>query len=295
MNGKVDKLYDIDSIVIPAELLKVSVDEQRIEDEVAMLSLRYAKESQADTAAESDLVYAKADRESYPDGRTILLYTGINMPGAEEAAKAVIGKKAGDVFTSELAGKKVTLTVEKVLHREPVEVTDDLIAGIGIDGVADVKAYKVYLREKMMADQQMENSKGIVRHILDEMTANSTYVYDEAEVKAQSMVMAEQYQKEYEAMGETVTAEEICESMIAQEKQMWMAKAFCESKGIDVDTSSAEEEADRMIEMMQLTGEPVPDRDEMIRMAVQDAYFSGLMSYVDSMVQQKMGGSNGNS
>lgn len=127
MNGKVDKLYDIDSIAIPEELLKVSVDEQRIEEEVAMLSLRYAKESLADTAAESDLVYAKADQESYPDGRTILLYTAMNMPGAEEAAKAVIGKKAGDVVSAVLADKKVTLTVEKVLHREPVEVTDELM------------------------------------------------------------------------------------------------------------------------------------------------------------------------
>ena len=96
-------------------------------------------------------------------------------------------------------------------------------------------------------------------------------------------------------MGETVTLDEICEGLISQEKQMWMAKAVCENKGIEVDTSSAEEEADRMIEMMQLTGEPVPDRDEMIRMAVQDAYFTGLMSYIDNMVQQKVGGSNGNS
>ncbi len=295
MNGKVDKLYDIDSIVIPEELLEVSVDEQRIEEEVGMLSMRYAKESQADTAAESDLVYAKADQESYQDGRTILLYTGINMPGAEEAAKAVIGKKAGDVVSTVLADKKVTLTVDKVLHREPVEVTDELIAGIGIDGVADVAAYKAYLREKMIADQQMENNKEIIRHILDEMTANSTYVYAESEVKEQIMAMAEQYQKQYEEMGETVSIDEICEGMISQEKQMWMAKAFCESKGIDVDTSSAEEEADRMIEMMQLTGEPIPDRDEMIQMAVQDAYFNGLMSYIDNMVQQKMGGSNGNS
>lgn len=295
MNGKVDKLYDIDSIAIPEELLKVSVDEQRIEEEVGMLSLRYAKESLADTAAESDLVYAKADQESYPDGRTILLYTAMNMPGAEEAAKAVIGKKAGDVVSAVLADKKVTLTVEKVLHREPVEVTDELIAGMGIEGVADVEAYKAYLREKMIADQQMENNKGIVIHILNVMTENSNYAYDEAEVKAQAMVMAEQYQKEYEQMGETVTLDEICEGLISQEKQMWMAKAVCENKGIEVDTSSAEEEADRMIEMMQLTGEPVPDRDEMIRMAVQDAYFTGLMSYIDNMVQQKVGGSNGNS
>ena len=295
MNGKVDKLYDIDSIAIPEELLKVSVDEQRIEEEVGMLSLRYARESLADAAAESDLVYAKADQESYPDGRTILLYTAMNMPGAEKAAKAVIGKKAGDVVSTVLADKKVTLTVEKVLHREPVEVTDELIAGMGIEGVADVETYKAYLREKMTADKQMENNKEIVRHILDEMTANSTYSYDEEEAKAQTMAMAEQYQKEYEQMGETVTVEEICEGMIAQEKQMWMAKAVCESKGIDVDTSSAEEDADRMIEMMQLTGEPVPDREEMIQMAVQDAYFTGLMSYIDNLVQQKMGGSNGNS
>ncbi len=35
MHGVVSKLYDIDSIVIPEELLAVHVDEQQIADEVA--------------------------------------------------------------------------------------------------------------------------------------------------------------------------------------------------------------------------------------------------------------------
>lgn len=45
MNGTVTKLCDIDSIAIPEPMLELHVDEQRVEEELQQLSLRYAKES----------------------------------------------------------------------------------------------------------------------------------------------------------------------------------------------------------------------------------------------------------
>lgn len=46
MNGSVSRLCDIDSIVIPEDMLDVKVDEARIEEEIKALALRYANESQ---------------------------------------------------------------------------------------------------------------------------------------------------------------------------------------------------------------------------------------------------------
>lgn len=297
MNGVVSKLYDIDSIVIPEELLKVSVDEQQITDEVKQLALRYAKEEKVDVVSSGDLVCAKADQKSYPDGRTILVYTGLQMPGAEVAVDALIGKHQGEKIETVLNGKNVTLVIEKIVRRTPVEVTDELAAGMGLEDVTDLESYKAYLRKKMAADQEMEKSKEITRYILDQMVENSTFTYDEAEMENYVQEELKKYQQEMSEYGdemEDVPEDEIKEGIIAQEKQTWMVKAFCESKGIDVDTSSAEEEADRMIEMMQLMGEDIPDRAEMIAMSVQDAYFGALLDYIDKMVEEKKGGTYGN-
>ena len=44
MKGYVTKLCDIDSIGIPDEMLEVHIDKERIENQIAALSLRYANE-----------------------------------------------------------------------------------------------------------------------------------------------------------------------------------------------------------------------------------------------------------
>ena len=294
MKGVVEKLCDIDSIVIPEELLECNVDEQQVEDAVQSLSVRYAKEEAAEQVSKGDFVSCQADKESYSDGRSILIYPGMNIPGAENAEEAVIGKNAEDVVATSIAGKRVTLTIKKIVHRIPAKVTDTLIAGIGLDGVSTISQYKDYTRAKMLEDQKMEKNKEIIRYYIDEMTNGSTYQYDPAEMDAYVQSMMAQYTKEAEEMGESISQEEIRQSVIYQSKQAWMTEAFCKAKEIEVDLSSIEEETDKMIEMMELMGETVPDRNEITEMAVQDAYFSGFMSYLDKVLEEKTGGSYGN-
>lgn len=294
MNGCVSRLCDIDSIVIPEEMLDISVDEQQVEAEVQALAIRYAKEKEEVTAEKGDLVMAKADADSYPDGRTILLYTGVEMPEAAEAAKAVLGKSTGDQVQTTLAGKPVTLTINKVLRRIPVEITDDLIAGIGLDGVSTIEDYKGYVREKLAGDLQMEAGKMVTAYMLDQMTKGSAYIYDETEMEAYIDAHMDECMAEYAAEGETADPDMIREGLIGQMKQNWMAEAFCKSKGIEIDRKAAEDEADQMIEMMQLMGEEVPDRAEMIEMSVQDAYFTELLEYIDKIMEEKTGGAHGN-
>ena len=59
------------------------MDEQCVEEEIQKLSLRFAKETMADLVERGDIVYCQADKESYPDGRTIIAYTGLDIPGTD--------------------------------------------------------------------------------------------------------------------------------------------------------------------------------------------------------------------
>lgn len=294
MNGSVSRLCDIDSIAIPADMLEISVNEQDVEDGVKALAMRYAAESEAGTAERGDVVHCRADETAYPDGRTVLIFTGIEMPCAEEAAKAAIGKKPGDVFETQLAGKTVKLTVEKIIRRTPVEVNDALIASIGIDGVATVEEYKNHLREKALADVSLEKHKMASIYLLDKLIDGSEYSYDEAEFEEFFRQNLSAYSAEDEMMGMQADPDELRQSALRQQKQCWAAEAFCKSRGIEIDKAAAEADADQMKEMMELMGEEVPPHEELVEMALQSAYFDALFGYMDGIIEKRIGGSNGN-
>lgn len=288
MKGYASKLCNIDSIEIPAELLATHIDTQLIEEEMNALSLRYAEESPAPCAAAGDVVHCRADATDYPDGRTILLFTAAALPGAETAAQAALGKAAGDTFKTELAGKPVTLTVEKIIRRTPVTVDDALIAAMGIDGVSTVEGYRAYLTEKAWADARLEQSKVVMRYLVDELLSRSEFVYDEAE-------MAEQIEKaraECAAMPAeyALSEEELSQSVMNQCKQEWAAQAYCRQVGFTPDEDEVKQQAQQMEQMMELMGENVPSEEELLDMARTDACLTPLYMHINDIITQKIGG-----
>lgn len=294
MNGSVNKLCDINSITIPKELTEISVDEQQVEEEVKKLSLRYADRSPADIVQKGDTVYCKADKESYPDERTVIIYTGSNVPGAEVACKDVLEKKAGDIVSTQINEKSVILTIEKIVRSTPAEINDELIRKIGIAGVTNTDGYRDYIRNKMADDIRMEKEKAIIRYIMEELEKGSTYTYNQDEMDRYVKDTIKEYMAQDVDEDMDMSEEEIEKSIISQEKQNWIVKAFCQERNVEIDMKAAEEQADQMIEMMELMGEDVPDRNEAVEMAVQDGYFDAFFNLLDSIISEKTGGAYGN-
>lgn len=289
MKGYVTKLCDIDSVEIPAEMLTVSVDAERIDKEIAALSLRYAGQISAIICAEGDIVRCKADEASYPDKRAILIFTGASLPAAEEAAKAAVGKKLGESFKTELAGKPVTLTVEKITRRTPVEVNDALIASIGIEGVTTVGDYRAYLTAKATEDANLENSKAVMRYLMDEMINGSEFEYDEAAMNA----AIERAKTDYASMpveGYAPTDEDIAQSVVYQNKQGWVAEAFCKAQGIEIDEAAVKQQAEQIGQMMELMGENVPEEAELLDMARAEECLTPLFEHINGIIMRKIGG-----
>lgn len=289
MSGYVSKLFDIDSVDIPEEMLEIEVDEQSVADSLKGLALRYAKESEADSVSKGDIVFCRADSADYPDSRKILLFTGTPIPGAYEASSASLEKSIGDSFETVIAEKRVILTVEKIIRRTPAKLSDELIASLGIEGVDTVDGYRNYLRERSFATLRTERVKEISGYIFDKLESESTFSYDEAEFEEDIAREAEQYKADCEQFGIEFNSDDARNAAIYRIKQLWIAKALCESKGINVDLSSAEEEADRMIEMMTLMGEAVPDREEAVKMAIEDEYIVNMFNILETEILEKMG------
>lgn len=295
MKGKVSRLCDISGIEIPAQMLEVSVDAAQVKAGVRQLSLRYALESEVQCAQMGDTVFCTADAQSYPDGRTVIVFTQPTVPGAEEAALAVTGKCVGDVVKTVLAGKAAELTVKKIVHRTPAEINDALIASLGIDGVSTVSEYEKYLGEKMLADLRMERSKELSHFYMDMLVAESGFEYDEDELEQYAQSCLSEWKTEYAEAGmDDVSDDEIINGVKYQTKQEWLAEAVCEMLGHTCDMAEIEAEADRMTEMMTLMGESVPPREEMLKMGIKDDKFTAMFGYIDGIIAEKIGGSHGN-
>ena len=293
MKGSVKKLCDIESIVIPEEMLEVRVDGDLIEEEVGNLALRYANETEVGTVAKGDIVYCEADKGSFPDGSTIILYTGAALPGAESAEEAAEGRSVGDGFETVLADKAAALKIVKIIRRTPAEINDALVASIGIDGVSSVDGYREYMREKNLADLRMEKGKELSRYIVERMEEGSSFEYSEKDFddyceKSLAQMPAEP------GFEMQIGPEELRSSLLSQLKLGWMSEALCEKKGIKIDDAAIEAEADQMAEMMGLMGENAPDRAELIEASRQNALITEFFMEIDKIIDNKLGGANGN-
>lgn len=297
MVGFVEKLCDIDSVDIPAELLDLQIDEQQVEHEVQLLALRYAKEQFVESVEKGDIVYCQPDADSYPDGRRIQLYTGMEIPGAAAAEMAVLGIKIGDVVETVLYDKPVTLQIQQIIRRTLADIDDALITSLQIPTVETVDAYRAYMRQKLFDNQKLELSKAIDYYLVEQMTEQSSFVMNEDELEEEVQKSIAEWTAEYARMGMELDAslDEMRSGIINQIKQSLLAQAFCQEKGIQIDEEEAKAEAEQMIEMMELMGETVEDPESYVDMAVKNAYTTKLFEYLGAVAEAKLGGSYGNS
>lgn len=290
MKGKVTKLCDIDSIEIPEDMLKVEVTPDFVENALRLLSLRYGKSIDAETVENGDTVYCRADEESYPDKRKILLFIGTGVTGAETAESDVLGKSITETVETEIAEKKVNLTIEKIVRHIPAEVCDSIILSMNVEGVDTVDKYKEYILTKKLDSLKTEKIKAINYFLLTALSENSVFEYDECEMDEYAEKAADEAFELYSPEELSETREELKDEYIASKKQAWTAKAFCQAKGIKPDMTEIEDDADRMLEMMSLMGEELPDRDEIIEQSEENAYYGEFFTFIENMMSGKIGG-----
>lgn len=290
MNATVTKLCGLGSVTLPAELMALRADEQQIEADIARLALRYADESETGTAEAGDIVRCTADSASYPDGRTVLLYPGAGIPGAEEAEAAATGAHPGDTLRVTLCGRSAALTIRSITRRTPVAVNDALIARIGLDGVTTVDDYRAMLRKKALADAKMEKSKQLAQLAVQQMLAGSEIDYDEAALEAYIDEELPAALADYAAYGIEADEQELRAALADQQRQSWLAKAFCAENGIIIDEAQVKDEAAQMYDLMQMSGETLPAREKFLAQMVGQAYISEFYMAVNAFVAQKMEG-----
>lgn len=287
MKGTITQLCDLAAIPIPPELLAVEISPEQVQQEVGQLAMRYAAQTPVEIAQPSDILHCRAEA-AYPDGRKILLYTGLNIPGTAPAIAAALGKQVGNTFSTQLAGTDVTLTVEAILRLTPATVDDSLISSLGMDGVTTLAAYTQRVTENLRKNAEMECRKEAGAYLMDAMLAGSTAEYDPAEFEAYLQAHMPEIEAAYQENEEEIPdMAEIRQAILYREKQNWVAQAFCQVRSIPLDRQAAEEEADQLADMMALMGEPVPNREELVEEALNNAAVMELFREIDNILAQK--------
>ncbi len=176
MASTVSKLYDYKNADVPAELKRWHVTEEEIDESLALLGWDYAAQNPVERAAEGDSLLCRDGA-----GRTVLLYPGRKLPGAEEAEQAALGRAVGETFSCRLGQTEVSLTVEEILRLTPHPVDEALVALAAIPEVGTLAEYRKWYVRDTEPKKREDVIKKISYYLWDMLEEHSEISLDQAE------------------------------------------------------------------------------------------------------------------
>lgn len=201
MKSKVIKLYDYTQAEIPAELRLWRVSDQKIDEQMASLSLLHARELDVEEVQTGDSVVCRGESAVGRWNKPVLLF----YPGSGLCEKAIedalVGMKAGESRTIAANEGDVKLTVTRIVRREAHPIDNELVKLENVEGVETLEAYRRWYREKTEKWNRDHDTAYLARHLLEAMEKNSEYEIDEAEETAWAEKNAEQMRRGDEANG----------------------------------------------------------------------------------------------
>ena len=187
MKSRVVSYYDYKKLEIPEELTRWHIPDEEIWKELEFQAGDHAVEKRAEDAVKIGdsvrCVCVKASKEKWKD-RVILLYPGRNLPGAEDAEEAVLGKASGESVCCSFGEVQMELLVQEILRMEKLPVGDELVKSLELFGVSTVEEYFCWYREKNNDERKTKAGYGIISYWLRESAARSEFAIDEEEKKA---------------------------------------------------------------------------------------------------------------
>ena len=142
MRSKLTQCYDYRQLAVPEELKKWRFPESQIDEELEALARDHSSEQQMEGPVKdghSVQCTCLKDEKGNWEGRTVLLYPGRSLPGAQEAEQAVLGKRQGETVSCQLKARTLVLKVEKVVEKRTLTVGDTLVGLLGLPGVETVE------------------------------------------------------------------------------------------------------------------------------------------------------------
>lgn len=184
MKSRIVNLFDYNTLEIPDELKKWHYPDDEIYRELDALSADKAEQIKVNgEIIEGDCVKCRCVKcaEMKWSKRSILLYPGRNIPGAEDAEKEILGHKIGDEIVCTVGEWEMTLLAAEAVRNVPAKVDDAFAKSLGIAGVESVSDYMRWYRGQHDAERKTKKSYEIIHYWLDQTARHSVYEIDEEE------------------------------------------------------------------------------------------------------------------
>lgn len=259
MKSIVTKLFDRSQLTVPAELGKWRITDREVEEQLVVLSHSHAVEAQAEEVQAGDSVRLICENGSLRD-RAVLLFPGLQLPGAAAAEEAVLKRKVGETVAVEVNGAPQRLTVEKILRRSPAVIDDALAQSEHLEGVTTLDEYRRWYRGQTENQNREQAQKNISYFILDEIARRSEFALDREELDAwkeqqaglifeESLAMGEDPripEDGFELLTDEQAIERIKKSIEPQFKMELVCRALCAQQGISLTWEDARGEFEAM-------------------------------------------------
>lgn len=181
LKSHVSALYDYLSAPIPEDLLPSQVSQAEIDKMVAQMEERNNQRILPETAEPGDCVICKSLTENVYAGRKLIFYPGLNLPGAEDAEQAVLGKRAGDELELSLWDRTMKIQIVEITRTQNLSADDDMVRKEGIEGVETLEAYRAWCAETIYAGKKAEAARKMAGHFFHQIVAQSAFEIDEEE------------------------------------------------------------------------------------------------------------------
>lgn len=212
VKSKAIRIFDFHDIDVGQYAEPFSMSEEELEGKLKKLLLRHAETIDADMIEADDIVTIDTVSETPRfNKKGVQLKAGRGLYSRELEAE-LMGMRVGEEKAVTIPEGEVTVTVISVKRKVLPELTDEIAASLGIDGVNTVAGLKNHIEDEARAQYVEDVTEGIAVAVSNELNERSEFELDPDEletVRAEGKSMADDMLRSSGLDPETATDEEV--------------------------------------------------------------------------------------
>lgn len=201
MKSHVIQLMEQSQAQLPDRLRRWRVTDQALQQHLEQLSRSHAFEREADQVQPGDSVVCRGESSVPRWNKPVLLFYPGKSLCESGLAEALVGCKVGESRTVAAREGSVTLTVVRIVRREPCPIDDRLVQLEQVPGVKTLDAYRRWYRQTTQEADRKRNLSYLAREVLQQTEQNSRCEIDPQEESDFVAEMADWMRQSDEAQG----------------------------------------------------------------------------------------------
>ena len=181
MRSRVLTLKDPRTVDLSGHLEPFALDRERLDRELRRSTNPYIRWEKGTVVSAGDLVVCRLGSDCPRFRKERVKFTAGSAMFHRELEVLTLGMAVGETRETDLPEGHVALTVTEVTNRIVPEISDALVAQMGLEGIHTVAEYTAYLTKQQKEERFREVVYAPYRYLIDQVVGGSEFVIDEAD------------------------------------------------------------------------------------------------------------------